>query len=297
MTHSPADSKASDRSRWSLGQLAALACTWEVCAAKPGNVHRGADFDDVTVGDFLTSGLAITPWIQSAGETSLGAAVLGCVESTRDAVGTNTNLGMVLLLVPLAKAANRSLDSLEDGVRSVLDSLTPEDSRDVYQAINLAQPGGLGRRDSMDIRAEAPEDLLAAMRHASERDRVAKQYVSGFEDVLRVVAPNLVGHLEAGLSLSQAIVHEHIACLSRWGDSLIVRKCGEKIDQRVRHLAGAILESGNPGEESYHQAVSDFDFWLRSDGRRRNPGTTADLICAALFAALVQGQLRPQAWS
>ena len=112
-----------------------------------------------------------------------------------------------------------------------------------------------------------------------------------------MVAPNLVGHLEAGLSLSQAIVHEHIACLSRWGDSLIVRKCGEKIDQRVRHLAGAILESGNPGEESYHQAVSDFDFWLRSDGRRRNPGTTADLICAALFAALVQGQLRPQAWS
>ena len=37
------------------------------------------------------------------------------------------------------------------------------------------------------------------------------------------------------------------------------------------------------------RALADFDFWLRSDGHRRNPGTTADLIAAALFAGLRDG--------
>ena len=281
---------------WSAGQLAALACTWEVCAPKPGNVHRGADFDDVTVGDFLTSALAIAPWIDQADQISLGEAVLGCVQATRQAVNTNTNLGMILLLVPLAQAGTRHAGDLRRGVPKILGQLDEDDSRLVYQAINQAQPGGLGDRDALDVKSEAPKDLLEAMQVAKEWDQIALEYCTNFENVLTIIAPNLVQHCKSGLSLSQAIVHEHLSSLARWGDSLIARKCGAEVNEQTRARAGFVLASGRPGEVSYYQAVSEFDFWLRSDGRNRNPGTTADLICAGLFAALVQGHLKPQRW-
>ena len=32
--------------------------------------------------------------------------------------------------------------------------------------------------------------------------------------------------------------------------------------------------------------IGDLDSWLRADGHSRNPGATADLMAAALFAAL-----------
>ncbi len=281
---------------WSPGQLAALACTWEVCAPKPGNVHRGADFDDVTVGDFLTSGLAIAPWIDRSEEISLGEAVLGCVEATRQAVSTNTNLGMVLLLVPLAQAGMRHDGDLRRGIPKILSQLNEDDSRNVYLAINRAQPGGMGESESLDLKAEPPQDLLAAMQLAKERDQIARQYCDDFADVLNVIGPNLVKHCKAGLSLSQAIVHEHLSCLARWGDSLIARKSGDAVNEQTQARAGYVLETGVPGDERYHQALSEFDFWLRADGRRRNPGTTADLVCAGLFAALLQGHLQPQRW-
>jgi triphosphoribosyl-dephospho-CoA synthase len=54
-----------------------------------------------------------------------------------------------------------------------------------------------------------------------------------------------------------------------------------------------VLASGVPEGEDYLRALSDFDFWLRCDGHRRNPGTTADLIAAGLFAALRDGLLVP----
>ena len=43
----------------SIGQCASLACLLEVSAPKPGNVHRGADFEDMTFADFAASRFAI----------------------------------------------------------------------------------------------------------------------------------------------------------------------------------------------------------------------------------------------
>jgi triphosphoribosyl-dephospho-CoA synthase len=63
--------------------------------------------------------------------------------------------------------------------------------------------------------------------------------------------------------------------------------------QKACVLAQQALAAGSPGDEAYHEALADFDFWLRSDGNRRNPGTTADLVAAALFAGLRDGVLPP----
>ena len=83
-----------------IGGCATLACLWEATAAKPGNVHRGADFADMSYVDFLVSAAVIGPVFDSSAELGLGGTVLEAVRATRGAVGVNTNLGTLLLLAP-----------------------------------------------------------------------------------------------------------------------------------------------------------------------------------------------------
>ena len=71
-------------------------------ARKPGNVHRFADLPGLHFVDFLLSAAAIADPLDRAVSEGVGAAVLGAVEATRRLVSTNTNLGIVLLLAPLA---------------------------------------------------------------------------------------------------------------------------------------------------------------------------------------------------
>src|SRR5213076_2452812 len=86
----------------SIGQCATLACLLEATAPKVGNVHRGADFDDTTFTDFAVSAVAIAPAMEAAATIGVGRAVRDAVAATRQFTTTNTNLGMVLLFVPLA---------------------------------------------------------------------------------------------------------------------------------------------------------------------------------------------------
>jgi triphosphoribosyl-dephospho-CoA synthase len=277
------------RHTFDAGQCATLACLLEVSAPKPGNVHRGADFEDLRFEDFLTSAVVIAPAMQAAAERqSLGWTVLEAVRATRQAVGTNTNLGTVLLLAPLAMVPRQ--EPLRAGVARVLASADADDSRQVYQAIRLAQPGGLGRVDEYDIGAEPPSDLVEAMRRAASRDMVARQYAEDFSQVLGLVTPWLREGIQTQWSVAQNIVYVQIRLMAQFPDSLIARKCGTAVAQESSGRAAAVLGSGLPGDEDYSRALADFDFWLRSD-RRRNPGTTADLIAAGLFAMLRDGEL------
>ena len=129
--------------RWlSPGLLAQMACLMEVTARKPGNVHRGVDFEDSHFLDYLLSAAAIAGPLDRARAIGVGRAVLEAVEATRRVVATNTNLGMVLLLAPLAAVPEDR--TLPDGIAAVLAATTIDDAREVYQAIRLAHPGGLG---------------------------------------------------------------------------------------------------------------------------------------------------------
>jgi triphosphoribosyl-dephospho-CoA synthase len=276
----------------SIGQCATLACLLEATAPKVGNVHRGADFENLTFTDFVVSAVAIGPAMEACSNplqrVSVGATILEAIRATRQLVGTNTNLGMVLLIAPLA-AVPRD-EPLASGIGKVLRGLTPEDSRLVYEAIRFAQPGGMGKVKEMDVAAEAPNDLLAAMAAAAEQDLVAQQYVTDFDLVLSKIAPWL-SEAASRWSLMDAIIHTHLRLLSEYPDSLIARKCGLETALEVSNYAAAVLAAGSPGEDSYYEAAADLDFFLRSDGHRRNPGTTADLIAAGLFALLRDGKL------
>jgi triphosphoribosyl-dephospho-CoA synthase len=277
-----------DPLRHDVGRHAFLACVLEATAPKPGNVHRGADFADVTYLDFVVSAreLAVAADIASRGAT-VGAAVLAAVSQTRAVVGTNTNLGLALLIVPLARVERNV--PLADGLPKVLAGLGEADARDVYQAISMANPGALGQVDEADVHGPPPQDLLMAMRLAADRDSIARQYVNGFADVLTRVVPWLAEGLGRGWSLCDTIVRVHVRLMSELPDTLIARKHGTEVARRAADHAAEVLAAGQPGDEAYAQALADLDFWLRSDGHRRNPGTTADLVAAGLFAALREG--------
>lgn len=279
-----------DITRLSIGQCATLACLLEVSAPKPGNVHRSADFEDVTFVDFAVSAVAIAPAMEQAASAGIGAAVLQAIHATRQLVHTNTNLGTVLLLAPLA-AVPRD-EPLREGVSALLRGLTANDSANVYEAIRVAAPGGLGKVSEMDVAEQPPDCLLAAMQAAAARDLVARQYVNDFATVFDEVLPTLAAGPGRGWSLIETIVHTQLELMQRYGDSLIERKCGPQVAGEAATRAGRALAAGPVDSLSYLEAVADLDFWLRSDGHRRNPGTTADLLAAGLFAGLRDGLLQ-----
>ncbi len=275
----------------SMGQFATLACLLEVTAPKPGNVHRGADFEDVTFLDFVVSAAAIGPVFDRTATLSVGELVLQSIEATRQVVNTNTNLGLMLLMAPMAKID--ASEGLKIGATRVLSELSPSDAANVYAAIGLASPGGLGKVDQHDVSSSPPSSLLEAMRLAADRDLIAKQYVTAFADLSDLVVDKILTSVQSGQSLTDAIVHTHVSLMAQRPDSLIARKCGPETSEKSALLAGKVLESGTPESEEYAEALADLDFWLRCDGHRRNPGTSADMIGAALFWLLRSGQLTP----
>ena len=273
-----------------VGQCATLACVWEATAPKPGNVYRGADFEDLTYVDFLTSAAVIGPILEQNRERGVGASVLEAIRQTRAAVATNTNLGMVLLLAPLAAVPDEQ--SLHSGIGQVLQSLTQQDAECVFEAIRTAQPGGLGKVAQADVHDTNPVQvsLLEAMRLAADRDLIALQYANRFMQVFQV-ADHIEASYRRDVALSDAIVHAFLQLLANHPDSLIVRKCGKQLAEAVSTQAAAILAVGEPGAAPYASALREFDFSLRVGGHKRNPGTSADLIAAGLFVLLRDNRL------
>ena len=175
---------------------AQLACLLEASAPKPGNVSPGRHFRDARYEDFLASAAAIGPALARAGERPLGATVLAGVEATGRWTRSNTNLGIVLLLAPLARAGLRgepapaARDALRAALGRVLEATTVADARDVYAAIRRAAPGGLGRSAEQDVAAEPtvwPASTRARFvrRSRSGRRRSTARAATGWPGTMR----------------------------------------------------------------------------------------------------------------
>jgi triphosphoribosyl-dephospho-CoA synthase len=273
----------------SSARRAQLACLLEASARKPGNVHRFVDFADTSFLDFVASSLVVGEHLDGEiiGTHGVGTVIERTVRATRDLVRCNTNLGMVLLLTPLAAVPPGT--DLRAGVASVLDRLTVADARAVYAAIRLARPGGLGLTPEQDVADEPTVTLRAAMALAADRDAVARQYATGYADVFEVGLARLGHELGQGGTLEQAIVACQLALMAQRPDTLIARKCGEPAAQESARRAADVLTAGWPGTEAGQAAIVELDRWLRAEGNRRNPGATADLVAAVLYAALYDG--------
>jgi triphosphoribosyl-dephospho-CoA synthase len=271
------------------GVCAQIACILDVVSYKPGNVNLIFAHRDLTALDLLASGAAIAPVLEQAPLRPVGETILDCILETRKVTTTNTNLGIVLLLAPLA-AVQPHLD-LRGGVMRVLMRLDVADAKAAYEAIRLAQPGGLGTVSDQDISGEPTVTLREAMALAADRDLVARQYVNDFEQVFEG-AEMLRGLLARGPSeLEWAVTLLYLNLLAKYSDSLIERKHGRAAAEEVSRMAREILKSkgreglavrGSAGEliGTYFPAFSAI---------QHNPGTTADLVTASLFVALRKG--------
>lgn len=272
-----------------LSQQIRAACILECTAPKPGNVFPGRNFTDVTDCDFRRSADAIAPILADAASLGVGRAIRDAVVATRQAVGSNTNLGMILLLAPLAAVPPHL--SCSEGIEDVLDGIDIPQTALIFEAIRLAQPGGLGKAYSNDV-ATTPDAPIIDVMALAPHDRIAWQYTHRFDDVLGWGRHRFLNALQHGLSWSDALVRVHVEFIARQSDSLILRKLGERLAAEAQHRASKLLslwdEKSSPPNE-----IREFDAWLREDGNRRNPGTTADLLAAMLFALIRDGLWHP----
>ncbi|TCG08167.1 triphosphoribosyl-dephospho-CoA synthase [Paraburkholderia steynii] len=266
------------------------ACTLDVVCAKPGNVSIGAPGHRMTADLFIASAQAACAALTGRG-TSVGERIERAVSLSMSAAGCNTNLGIVLLCAPLAHAfeamqPTHATPTAHDGriaIQATLSRLDIADARAAYRAIALANPGGLGDAPSQNVGTEPTVDLLSAMALASDRDSIARQYANGFVDVLGFGLTQFRAALDVGPvdqpRLLQAVLRTWLGFLSHWPDSHIARKHGIAVarqvsdDARVWHAQAEL----DPVE------LAAWDNTLKRGGI--NPGTTADLTVATLFAA------------
>jgi triphosphoribosyl-dephospho-CoA synthase len=261
---------------------AQLACVLEASAEKPGNITPRHDFADTSYEDMLRSAIALGPELGRAAERGVGDTVLAAVRATQRVAGANTNLGIALLLAPLARAALLG-GPLRERAEEVLEALTLDDARAAYAAIRTAGAGGLDEPVEHDVRDEPAIALREAMAAAADRDSVAAEYASGFALTFELGLPALAGALDAGLGPRPATVELFLTLLAAVPDTLIARKRGREAAEQVSAGAARVLA----GQET----VEAFDASLREEGNALNPGTTADLVTAVLFVALLEGRL------
>ena len=274
----------------STGVLAQLACALEVAAPKPGNVHPGASFGHLSWLDFLAASVVIGPVFERAESTRVGRTVLDAVDASLAVTASNANLGIVLLIAPLARVPRTELD-VRRGVDKVLRELDDEDCRLVYEAIRRANPHGLGDAPKSDVRGDAPSDLIAAMRLSEDRDFIARQYANGFADVFDRCLPRFRELLAEGRPILATIVRFFLDQLAAEPDSHIARRCGEN-DAAEASRRAARAFAAEPDSPESHARITELDRWLREADHRRNPGTTADVTAATLFLSLRTGIIR-----
>ncbi len=272
-----------------LGELYRQACEVDVQAFKPGNVSVYADGHDMTVADFRTSAeVSAEPLCNP--DYSLGEKIYYAVKATREAVGCNTNLGIILLCAPLIQAISQKKPdlTLRQTVRKVISDATIEDADWVFRAITLASPGGLGSSDQQDVNEKASVTLLEAMKIASEKDRIALQYITDYKEIFNFSILRYNSRLNRWGDRNWAAAAVYADMLSQFPDSHIERKYGnqysEMVATKMARLSEELSKTDNP------EQIKPLLFCLDQELKHYdiNPGTTADMVVATVFTAFLE---------
>lgn len=268
-----------------------MACAEELAAPKPGNVGLHAAGHRMTAVDFERSADAAASRLCAPG-ASLGQRILAAVEATRAAVGQNTNLGIILLGAPLAMAAEFAAGDLRPALVQVLEQTDLVDADAVFRAIALASPGGLGEAPQYDVREPARVTLAVAMGEAADRDRIAWQWTHGFADVFGPGLQTYSAALARWFDPRWAALAAYLRFLASFPDSHILRKFGRDQAEQVRAEA-VRMERRLAAETDPERLMPKLLVWDAAlKGRRINPGTSADLTVATIFAHNLLKMLR-----
>jgi len=270
------------------------ACRLDLAALKPGNVGWHAPGHGMAPRDFLLSARASAAALTRRG-AGLGGRIEAAVEATRAAVGCNTNLGILLLCAPLLQAGPaEGPEPLRRRLQAALARCGVAECEAVYRAIRQAAPGGLGRSPRHDVHGPARAGLVTAMAAAAARDRIARQYATGFADLFGYALPRLRRHLARWGDRAWAASALYLDLLGRYPDSHVARRHGaaaaERLRRRMAPHARALAASTRPAARRARLLA--LDRTLKKSGI--NPGTTADLTVATLLAErLTSGRRQP----
>lgn len=266
------------------------ACMAELQALKPGNVHAFADGHGMTIDDFIKSA-DVSAAVIAAPSLSVGERILNAIAATQQAVGLNTNLGMVLLCAPLIHAASlqstNTAQTLQQRLTEVLNQLTVADAQQTAQAIVLANPAGLGDAPENSVHDEVNVTLLEMMRSAQDKDRIAWQFTHAYADIFEFGVTRYLDAYTKWDNQAWATTALYLGLLSRQLDTHIVRKYGEAIAREVmaeaQELEADYWATDNP--KLVQQKLINWDVALKN--RSINPGTSADLTVAILLAVFL----------
>ena len=275
------------------------ACQLDVAVRKPGNVSAASPGHGMVAAQFIASAQAAAGPLLAPG-ARVGARIDAAGAASWAAAGCNTNLGILLLCAPLAAAAEHcpapcSAAALRSALQTVLAGLDIDDAQAAFSAIRRANPGGLGQADAQDVQGAPSVNLRQAMALAAGRDSIALQYANGYAELFGLALPGLPPGVLAlagwpadadgvPAATAAAVQRVYLGLLAQMPDSHIVRKHGAALAQTVMKQAQAWWARAQAGEPLHANAA--FAAWDAALKRQRiNPGTSADLTVAALFAA------------
>lgn len=313
---------------WEIAWKGQLAALLDIVTPKPGNVHRYRDHPDTRLVHFAASIARLgQPLYQAASRgaessksteaprVALGELMENAVRACMAPHGKNTLLGTILLLCPLAVAAGYvasapsvSPKMLREALSRILHATTVEDAIALVDTLQMARPGGstprtpawTERQQAFDF--QSPRVIEAIQRNkytmldylalAASYDAVAEEYATDFDYIFDGLYPQVIRFLDRCATIECAVLATYIWALSERPDTFIQRKAGVEaageVTTRARVLYAKMLHTP---ETQWLEVSKPFDEYLHSQGSALNPGTTADLLSAAIYVALLVGDI------
>ena len=283
-----------------IAKMAQIASALEVSGyPKPGNVHRARDFDDMEFEDFVISGIVIGDTIREActdvdvENPQLGKYILQAVAETDRWIKNNTNLGIVMMTTPIAVAAaiSDSFDDIRENIKLVMGNTSVDDACDLYDAINIADAGGMGDQDEYDVASDNAKNELRengqtmydVLKISAPWDMLAREMTGDMPAVFEIGYPKY-HELRQSKSQNDACVLTFLTILSHVPDTLISRKYGSDEAMKISLMTRDLLNIKD--EPDFKDRLREFDDYLFKN--KYNPGTTADLTAASIFVSYLK---------
>lgn len=283
-----------------IAKIAQIASALEVSGyPKPGNVHRTRDYDDMVFEDFVISGIVIGDTIREAcsdvdvENPKLGKYILEAVAETDKWIKNNTNLGIVMMTTPIAVAAaiSNDFDEIRPNVVKLMANTSVDDACDLYDAINIADAGGMGDQDEYDVTSdnakqelrENNQTMYDVLKISAPWDMLAREMTSDMPVVFEIGYP-VYHELKDEKSMNDACLLTFLTILSQVPDTLISRKYGSDEALKISMMTRDLLNLKD--ESDFTQKVKEFDDYLYEN--HYNPGTTADLTAASIFVSYLK---------
>ncbi|MBN2154453.1 MAG: triphosphoribosyl-dephospho-CoA synthase [Candidatus Lokiarchaeota archaeon] len=309
---------------------------------KPGNVHKTQNFLKTTYTDFLTAiynGKSVWNDLLQTLESSKDNTSTIYVKTLMKAVkqmrsvqsGGNVLLGHYLLNIPLFMGAfycmkHEILDESQfwKYIHEIFNKSSSHDTIVLFNAIRLAQPGGMGTRKKYDLYNQNVEselikddiNLLKIFELSKNYDTISEQLVSNYNFARTTIISILIKYqseypdmnttfpriclnqilqqdvIEISEDLNEYIVRVFLHILSQRIDTLIARKTSVSQAEQVSKKAKKIVDQfSRVARDDWFGLVLQFDSELQRFNGKLNPGTTADLLACSLFIYLIKQQL------